>query len=248
MTPDALSTLAIPPDRPSSSGSVRRVNPAFLLKTPRLRVAIRETVRALNKPIGKARTRRAFADSARPVKLEIGGLSPREGWIVTNVSATTRNYLDATVAWPVPEGSVEYVFSDNVIEHIPLAACRALLEQAYRSMQPGGVIRLVTPDIRTHVELYLAGAASVEGEVAQRYREMGLVVEHSIDLIRIPIGSFGHHEGYVYDFEVLEHELKRAGFHSVLRCEMGVSDHEALQGLDIRPAEAGAQIVVEATR
>ncbi|MFL6060772.1 MAG: class I SAM-dependent methyltransferase [Marmoricola sp.] len=223
-------------------------NPAFLLKAPRVRVAIRETVRNVNKPFAKARTRRALNTSPHPLKVEIGGLTPREGWVVTNVNATTRNYLDCTSPWPIADGSVQYVFSDNVIEHIPLAAGRAMLEQAYRAMQPGGVIRIVTPDIRKHVELYLAGPSSVEGDVAKEYREMGLVVEHSIDLIRIPIGSFGHHEGYVYDFEVLEHELKRAGFHSVVLCEMGESEHAELQGLDIRLAQEGAQIVVEATR
>ncbi|MCW2783787.1 MAG: hypothetical protein JWP74_304 [Marmoricola sp.] len=223
-------------------------NPAFLMKFPRTRVAIRETIRNVNKPFAKARTRRALATSARPIKLEIGGLTPRDGWVITNVNATTRNYLDATSPWPIADGSVQYVFSDNVIEHIPLAAGRAMLQQAHNSMVPGGIIRIVTPDIRKHVELYLAGPASVDGDVAKEYRDMGLVVEHSIDLIRIPIGSFGHHEGYVYDFEVLESELKRAGFHSVVLCEMGVSEHAELDGLDIRLAQEGAQIVVEATR
>jgi hypothetical protein len=224
------------------------VNPAFLFKTPRLRVALRETVRAINKPFGKVRTRRAFAKAERPIKLEIGGLVPRDGWIITNVNATTRHYLDATSPWPVADASVQYVFSDNVIEHIPLAAGRAMLEQAHRSMQPGGVIRLVTPDIRKHVELYLAGDSVLDGDVAKEYRAMGLVVEHSIDLIRIPIGSFGHHEGYVYDFEVIEAELKRVGFHSVVQVEMGESEHDPLRGIDFRMAQEGAQIVVEAIR
>jgi predicted SAM-dependent methyltransferase len=223
-------------------------NPSFLLKAPRTRVAIRETVRNVNKPFAKARTARALATSPRPLKVEIGGLAPRSGWVVTNVNATTRNYLDCTAPWPIPDGSVQYVYSDNVIEHIPLAAGRAMLEQAFRAMQPGGIIRVVTPDIRKHVELYLAGDASVQSEVAEEYRGLGMVVEHSIDLIRIPIGSFGHHEGYVYDFEVLEHELKRAGFHSVVLGEMGVSEHSELRGLDIRLAQEGAQLVVEATR
>ncbi|HET6153203.1 MAG TPA: hypothetical protein VFE15_09605 [Marmoricola sp.] len=225
-----------------------QVPAAFLLKTPRLRVAIRETVRALNTPVAKVRMRRAVAASERPIKLEIGGLLPRAGWVITNVNATTRNYLDATSPWPVEDGSVSYVFTDNVIEHIPLAAGRAMLTQAYRAMQPGGVIRLLTPDIKKHVELYLSGADAVDSDVAKAYQALGMVVEHPIDLIRIPIGSFGHHEGYVYDFETLEVELKRAGFHSVIRCEMGESEHEALKGVDFRLDQEGAQLIVEATR
>ena len=228
--------------------TVPSLNPQFLLRTPRLRSAIKSTVSAVNTPLAKARTRRALANAPRPLKLEIGGLLPRDGWVITNVNAVTRNYLDCTKTWPVEDAAAAYIFSDNVIEHIPLAAGRAMLAEAYRVLQPGGVIRLVTPDIKKHVELYLAGAASTRTEVAQEYRDMGLVVEHSIDLIRIPIGSFGHHEGYVYDFEVLELELKRAGFHSVVQCDMGESEHDALRGIDFRLAQEGAQIVVEATR
>ena len=46
----------------------------------------------------------------------------------------------------------------------------------------------------------------------------------------------------------VELELKRAGFSSIVQCELGESEHEALRGLDFRVAEGGAQIVVEATR
>lgn len=224
------------------------MNPSFLLKTPRLRVAIRESIRVVNNPLAKIRGRRALAKAPRPLNLEIGGLIPREGWVITNVNAVTRNYMDATKRWPVEDGSVGYIFSDNVIEHIPLAAGRAMLREAYRALQPGGVIRLLTPDIKRHVELYLSGETSVHGDVAAAYRGMGLVVEHPIDLIRIPIGSFGHHEGYVYDFAILEEELKRVGFHSIVQCEMGESEHDALRGIDFRVEQEGAQLVVEATR
>ncbi|MCW2780947.1 MAG: hypothetical protein JWR35_1396 [Marmoricola sp.] len=202
----------------------------------------------VNTPVAKARTNRAFSAASRPLKLEIGGLTKRPGWIITNVNAVTRNYLDATSPWPLEESSVAYVYADNMIEHIPLVAARAMLAEAYRCMQPGGVIRLVTPDIRKHVELYLAGSSSVDGVVGRAYRELGLVVEHPVDLVRIPIGSFGHHEGYVYDFDALDLELKRAGFHSTTQCELGESTHPALSGLDQRTDEGGAQIAVEATR
>jgi hypothetical protein len=123
-----------------------------------------------------------------------------------------------------------------------------MLAEAHRCLQPGGVIRLVTPDVRKHVELYLAGAASVDGAVGRAYRDLGLVVEHPVDLVRIPIGSFGHHEGYVYDFDTLNDELKRAGFHSTTRHELGESTVGDLRALDQRTDEGGAQIAVEAIR
>lgn len=201
---------------------------------------------AVNTPLAKARFDRAVRRAPRPVKLEIGGHGKRPGWIVTNVNAVARNYLDATVTWPFEDSSISHIYADNVIEHIPLEGTRAMLAEAYRCMQPGGVIRLLTPDIREHVELYLAGA--VDGEVGARYRRYGLQVEHPVDLVRIPIASFGHHVGYVFDFDALAAELKRAGFHSTRRCEMNTSDVPEFVGLKPK-AEAGmAQLVVEATR
>lgn len=210
--------------------------------------AVRATVRTVNTPIAKVRARRALGEASRPLKLEIGGLVPRPGWVVTNVNAVTRNYLDATRTWPLEDGSVSHVYSDNVIEHLPLEATRAMLAEAYRCLQPGGVIRLITPDVRAHVEMYLSGQPALDDAAATHYRELGLVVEHPIDVLRIPIGAFGHHEGYVFDFETLKIELEKAGFSDVVRTPTGSSDRPEFAGLDQRTSEGGAQLAVEAVR
>lgn len=218
----------------------------LLSKVPGARSLARKGVQALNTPLAKARFRQALADADRPYRLEIGGHTPREGWIVTNVNAVTRLYLDATKRWPFADKSVEIVYSDNVIEHLTLEAGRAMLRESHRCLGPGGTIRIVTPDLRAHVEMYLSGEAAMTSAAALHYRDLGLEVEHPIDLVRIPIASFGHHQGYLYDFDTLAAELRRAGFSNVTRRALGTSDHSALQGLDIRGDEGGAQLAVEA--
>jgi len=217
---------------------------------PRLRALIlpaKPLVTAINKPFAKGRAKRAFAASERPLRLEIAGLAPREGWVVTNVGPTTRNYMDACVRWPLEDESCSFVFSDNMIEHITLDMARAMLAETYRCLQPGGVTRIVTPDLRKHIDMYLAGEG-VEGHIADHYRGMGLTVEHPIDLVRIPIASFEHHLGYLYDFATLEHELKKAGFSEVREVTLGESEHPDLRGLDVRTKEGGAQLAVEAVK
>ncbi|WP_235737224.1 class I SAM-dependent methyltransferase [Nocardioides alcanivorans] len=215
---------------------------------PRLRAVLRTTVLTVNTPIAKRRATKAFADAPRPMKLEIGGLTKRPGWVVTNVGALTRNYLDATRRWPLEDASVSHVYSDNVVEHLPLEAGRAMFAETFRCLQHGGVVRMVTPDLRAHVENYLAGKVPAGDPEAKVYQEMGLTVDHPLDWVRIPIASFGHHEGYVYDFETLKLELERVGFRDVVRCDLGESTHAALHGLDQRADEGGAQMAVEATR
>ncbi len=209
---------------------------------------LRASVRTVNTPVAKARLRRALAAAPRPLKLELGGIQPRSGWIVTNVNAVTRNYMDATIRWPLEDGAASIVYADNVIEHITLGAGRAMLLEAHRALRPGGTIRLVTPDLRAHIDMYLAGATALSTPAADHYRTYRVLeVEHPLDLVRIPIASFGHHAGYVYDFDALESELVRAGFKDVVRCELGHSAHADLDGID-QQREGGSQIAVEATR
>lgn len=219
----------------------------WLADRPAVRSFVRSGVHSVNAPFAKARFRKEIARTKAPLRIEIGGHKPRDGWLVTNVNAVTRLYLDATRRWPLGADSVEYVFSDNVIEHLTLQAGRQMLLEAHRCMRPGGVIRTVTPDLRAHVDMYLHGRAELVNDVASHYRDIGLDVEYPIDLVRIPVAAFGHHSGYIYDFDTLAAELRRAGFNNVTRCELGQSEHQPLRGLDIRTNEGGAQLAVEAT-
>lgn len=215
---------------------------------PRLRAVARSAVRTVNTPIARRRTATALAGEARPLKLEIGGLAPRDGWVVTNVNAVTRHYLDATTTWPLEDASISHVYSDNVVEHLPLEAGRIMFAEAFRCLTPGGLIRFVTPDLGAHVQRYLAGVSPRGDAEAAVYEECGLTLEHPLDWVRIPIASFGHHAGYVYDFESLAAELRRAGFVDVVRAPLGDSDHAVFSGLDQRADEGGAQMAVEAVK
>lgn len=208
----------------------------------------KRVVGTANRPVARRRLQRALPMVERPFALEVGGRRPRPGWFVTDVGATTRHFLDATAPWPIEDGALSYVFADNMIEHVDLEAARRFLREAHRCLQPGAVIRLVTPDIGRHVELYLTGAEAVHGFEAEHYRELGLAVEHPVDLVRIPIGAFGHHTGQVYDRSALAAELTHAGFHDPTPCDVGASTHAQLRGLERRTDGGRWQLILEATR
>jgi len=215
---------------------------------PRVRAVVRGTVRAANRPIATARFRAAARRAERPIALEVGGLKRRDGWLMVNVNAVTPYYMDGTKPWIFEDGALSHVYADNMIEHVPLAGGRVFFAEAYRCLRPGGVIRLVTPDVRTHVELYLKGGDVVRSNLADEYRSLGVVIEHPIDMLRTPIGEFGHHIGYVYDFETLDAELQRAGFQPAVRRNLQESDDPKLRNLEERSAHGSLQMVVEAVR
>jgi hypothetical protein len=186
--------------------------------------------------------------SPRPIALELGGKTARAGWLVTDVGPRTRLYLDATRRWPLEDGALSAIYADNMLEHLRIDGARTCLAEAHRCLAPGGVIRLVTPDVRQHVELYLRGEDAVRDAVATRYRAQGVQIEHAVDLVRTPIGEFGHHLGYAWDFDSLAAELRRAGFPDPQQCAVADSAHERLRGLERRVEEGQAQLVVEAVR
>ena len=215
---------------------------------PRARRIVRGVVWAVNRPVASARFRAAARMMPRPIALEVGGLKKRDGWLVVNINAVTPYYMDATKPWVFEHESLSHVYADNMIEHVPLSGGRTFLAEAFRCLRPGGTIRLVTPDVRTHVDMYLHGGSVVRSSLADEYRSLGVLIEHPIDLLRTPIGEFGHHAGYVYDFETLDDELQRAGFKPAVRHDLQESDDPMLRGLEERSAHGSLQMVVEAVR
>jgi SAM-dependent methyltransferase len=209
---------------------------------------VRWTVYTVNRPIATVRCRVAARRAPRPIALEVGGLTPRPGWFMVNVNAVTPHFMDGTKPWVFEDGALSHVYADNMIEHVPLEGARAFLSEAHRCLRPGGVIRLVTPDVRAHVELYRSGKQVVESDLADIYRDLGVVVEHPVDMVRTPIGEFGHITGYAYDFETLDAELQRAGFAPAVRHQLQESDDPMLRGLEVRPEHGPLQMVLEATR
>jgi SAM-dependent methyltransferase len=56
---------------------------------------------------------------------------------------------DCSSAWPVPDGSLDVVFSSNFLEHLPSKGhVDQTLEHARRALRPGGRLILMGPNIR----------------------------------------------------------------------------------------------------
>lgn len=196
------------------------------------------------------RLRRAIRDNQPPLRIEIGAwTTTRPGWIATDVNWRARYYLDATKTWPFPDRSVEFIYADNVIEHLRLPQNQVLLAEAYRVLQPGGRIRLVTPDVNALVEKYRSDIAQTADLRDQLHKE-GYTIEHRVDLLRFAFHDDGHDRGYLWDEDSLRAELLRAGFRSVTVHDAGTSETPDLSNLEVRVDTPVAKIciVVEAVK
>jgi predicted SAM-dependent methyltransferase len=155
--------------------------------------------------------------------------------------------MDATTTWPFPQGSVKYVFADNVVEHLDLEGVRLLLARSREAMAPGGVIRLATPDVQALVEIYQRGRSEAFEDLRKWHEMGGRSCVYPADILRIAFTAWGHAEGYLFDYSSLFSELRAAGFHNIRRCAVGDSAISDLRGLESRvDAEAVTQLVIEA--
>jgi hypothetical protein len=110
-----------------------------------LRAITHETLTSLRAPFLSRRFQQAVAAESELVKVNVGaGSVPLRGWINTDVGWRTANYLDLTKPWPLPAGSVDRIYGDNVIEHFPLDVCRTVLRYCWDALSEDGALRLAS--------------------------------------------------------------------------------------------------------
>ena len=158
-------------------------------------------------------------------------------------------FLDLTRPWPVPPGSVDRIFGNNVIEHFPLDVARAVLRHSYDALRAGGAIRLATPDVERTARAYLENA-QLTADHLDRHRRHGFPAEHPVDMLRVTFAYHGHHRGYCFDWAALSAELAAAGFAEIRRYEAGKSDDPVFRTLERRdePTEVATELIVEARK
>lgn len=175
------------------------------------------------------RTRQFLLELAqRDLLVNLGcGHRPLSGWV--NVDIARGSWVD--VVWDLRAGlpfvneSCSAIFSEHVIEHLTSEDGERLLRECYRVLQPGGVLRVSTPDAERFLRSY-AG----DGEFL-RHPSFLESVETPLDRINQMMREYGQHL-WVYDSASLQLSLKRAGFSHTIEQRFGISSHPKMQGLD----------------
>lgn len=170
---------------------------------------------------------------AKDLRVNLGcGYRPLDGWV--NVDVARGPQVD--VVWdlreslPFPDESCAAVFSEHVIEHLSSEDGERLLRECYRVLQPGGALRLSTPDAERYLKSY-----ATDGEFL-RHPNFDLPIETPMDRINQMMRENGQHL-WIYDDESLRLLLKRVGFKKTARQRFGESWVSTLRGVDCQARE-----------
>ena len=169
------------------------------------------------------------------IKLNVGA-SPiweKEGWYVLDHKLTENSdYRIAgdAISINLENDQVETIFCSHMFEHIPHVRLERILLEFNRILEPDGIVRILTPDLRKLTTAYvnndkeffnriLSEDESIRTDMGLGGMLMNFIVSPGQDtaLFTRDIGEFiaGYAHLYCYDFEMLSVLLQRTGFHHV---------------------------------
>ena len=169
-------------------------------------------------------------------------------------------YRDVRRGLGYPEGSLAVVYASHMLEHLHRDEARRFLEDAHRALMPGGVCRIVVPDLEQIVHWYLAH----QREPVDTHREPSSDMLMKMLLLRSKTARRGasplqlarrlsdlHEHKWMYDRQGLIELFREAGF----RCPASrgflesAIPREALEQVEQRDrVEDGAGVCVESPK
>jgi predicted SAM-dependent methyltransferase len=181
------------------------------------------------------RLRNVYLRQTGQPKLQIGGGWNRlDGWLNTDLKLVPGVMLmDATERFPFSDETMEFVFTEHMIEHVSQKEGTFMLRECYRVMRKGGVIRVTTPNLVAITGLCSDPLSEVQRKYLSWFCQTFIKEEcpsKAASAINAFFRMWGHQ--FIYDELTLSEALCAAGFHSVRRHPLGNSDHPALRNLE----------------
>ena len=195
-----------------------------------------------------------------PIKLNLGCGSVRpKGWINTDSSLNAHLqrmpligrfaqkmlktveynnnnvvYMNLNKPWPYKNNSVDIVYASHLFEHLTLASAGLFLKESHRCLKPGGVIRIVVPDLYKICKRYISEYETGEKENPTEFI-MWAINMHREGQYGSKLGwskkivfewqGYPHQHKFMYDDKSLSAKLREYGFKDILSLEYGVSKY-----------------------
>ena len=120
---------------------------------------------------------------------------------------------------PLNDNSIDVVFSSHFLEHLTKNDGQQLLNDIYRILKPGGLVRILVPDLDLAIQRFNKGE-----------------INETLDLFFYTSekGDFSAHK-YNYSFGSLKNKLENIGFKSVVKQSHKKGECPDIEYLDIYP-------------
>jgi predicted SAM-dependent methyltransferase len=142
-------------------------------------------------------------------------------------------YMNLNKNWNYADNSVDIVYASHLFEHLCLQSANLFLSEAYRCLKPGGVIRIVVPDLYKIALKYLEeyNTNSIEDPTTfimwaiNMHREGQYGTPSFFKKIIYEMQGYPHQHKYMYDAKSLSLKFKYHGFNNIHSLEYGISNY-----------------------
>jgi predicted SAM-dependent methyltransferase len=148
----------------------------------------------------------------------------------TNESFVNMDFLwhpEVDLCWDVLQGlpfqdaSLRGIFSEHFLEHFDIMEVESILKECRRVLAPGGVLRLVVPDAERYLRTYclqVSGSLNARFPFQERESMDGdFAAMLSVNRVFYQDRDSPHGHRVMFDFQLLDLLLRRAGFDAITR-------------------------------
>lgn len=151
----------------------------------------------------------------RNLKLNLGcGPNAKPGWVNLDLFNSRADFqYDLRRPFPLPDACCSLIYSEHLFEHFEYQEGLALLRESCRLLAPGGVLRVVVPDMPAIFKAYLDRDEAYFGLMQDMRLINGMDNKDAclIDYVNLAAYQYGEHK-MLYDADKLVCMAKLAGF------------------------------------
>lgn len=159
--------------------------------------------------------------------------------------------LNSGAFFPFGDGDVDNYYSSHTLEHISPELIEFVLNQMHRTLKPGGLVRVVVPDVALAIRKYANGDAKWLHKRQNKATKRHGYPETMLGNLMLwfysqPKGTTRSGHNTVFDWETLEYYFKRSYFRNIRQLKYGVCC-AAFKGMDF-PRHEHVSLYLEAEK
>lgn len=184
--------------------------------------------------------RHRLSSRTRMRRLHVGcGSVHLRDWINADIDPSADLIVRMEWRLPFAANTLDRIFSEHVMEHVPYNIGVRFLREAHRTLRPGGIVRIAMPDLADLVDGYCHDWRRFDWVQWPQFS----FIRTRAQMLNAAFRWWGH--CHLYDREELSRALEEAGFRQYTFVTAGESHHADLRSLETR---RDSSLIVEATK